>query len=231
MKKFFCTAISATLICAFMTGCGGKESESESHGNMVGTPDADDNIVLEDMPYGSYVTEISPNADENITYKICYDSRYFGNGSDGTPAEIYRLHDFILALNTNDHDLMESLFYPGYLEYISEKDGASDIDEYLDNLCIFVESCLGSEFEMNYINVSNCYDEEDETGLSYLQTTDTELYGFDSSIIDKVTSKKVAEIGGDTYFKSAENSGFIKNYTDPFVLAVYEIDGEAYLFM
>lgn len=231
MKKILCAAASAVMMFSFMTGCGSKEAESESHGNMVGVPDADDNIGLDDMPYGSYVTEISPNSDEHITYKICYDSRYFGNEDASDITEIYRLHDFILAIDTNDHALMESLFYPGYLDYISEKDGATDIDEYLDTLYVYVESCLGSGFEMNYINVSNCYAEEDEEAVSYLESTDTEIYLFDSSLTDKITSKKVAEIGGDTYFKSDDDSGFIKNYMNPFILRIYEIDGETYLFM
>lgn len=232
MKKLLCTALSAILFCTFMTGCGDKdEHEHEEGRNMVGSFGADDNITLENMPYGSYVTELSPNADEHLTYKMCYDSRYLGN-EDGTGlTEIYRLHDFIRALNTNDHELMESLFYPGYLKYISEKDGSENLEEYLDNLYIYVKTCLGGNFEMNYINISNCYSEEDETAVSYLQTTDTDLYGFDSSLAGKVTSKKVVEIGGDTYFNGDENSGFIKNYMDPFMISLYEIDGETYLFM
>lgn len=229
MKKFVCAAISAIILCAFVTGCGDKdEHEHESGGNMVGSLGIDDNIGMDDMPYGSNVTELSPNANENITYKICFDSRYF---DDADYTEIYRLHDFILALNTNDHELMESLFYPGYLKYISEKDGASDINEYLDDLYLYAEMCLGQGFEMNYINVSNCYYAEDETAVSYLQSTDTELYAFDSSLAAKVTSKKVAEIGGDTYFDSSDKSGLITNYMDSFKLGIYEIDGTPYLFM
>lgn len=232
MKKILCAAASAVMMFSFMTGCGDKdEHEHENGGNMVGSPDGYVDIGLEDMPYGSYVTELSPNSDENTEYKICYDSRYFEKTNDGDMAEIYRLHDFILAINTNDHELMESLFYPGYLRYISEKDGISDIDEYLDDLYIYVESCLGSGFDMNYINVSNCYKESDSEAASYLEATDTEIYAFDSSIYDKITSKKVAEIGGDTCYSSDDGSGLIINRMDPFILRIYEIDGETYLFM
>lgn len=241
MKKLLCMAVSAVMMCTFMTGCGDKEDSSEqsdvsSGENMLGSFEdmagANVNVDPENMPYGANVTELSHDYDEKITYKICYDSRFFerANSDNQDFTEMYRLHDFILALDNNDHELMESLYYPGYIDYICKESNLSGVDEYCDGLYSYVQSSLGQGFEINYIHVSNCFTPEDDVAASFFETTDDELRDFDKKIADKVTSKKLVEIGGDTCFRTADGVYLLTDYMTPFVLRIYEIDGETYLF-
>ncbi|MBO5164865.1 MAG: hypothetical protein J6B75_10585 [Ruminococcus sp.] len=230
MKKIVYTALAVVMTAALTVGCGEKNSEGSGK-NMVGDFDTDGNgnIAQEDMPYGSHMSELSNAFDEKITYKISYDSRYFANGDDQDLTEIYKLHDFIAALNTKDAELLKSLYYPEFLEYVCEHNGYSDTDEYFDSLYNSVENSLGKNFTINYICVSDCLDESDETAAAYFKNASENLAAVDNSAADKITSKKLVEIGGDTCYETDEGSFLLTKHMNPFVLAVYEIDGEVYI--
>lgn len=238
MNKIVCTVLAAAVTAFLTVGCGEKEKSSDSSGssavNMLGGFNAGGNVNIdaEDMPYGSNMCELSHDFDEKITYKTCYDSRYFVNANADNQdfSEIYRIHDFIASLNTKDAELLESLYYPGYLDYICEKNGISSIDEYFNNLYSAVESSLGKNFKINYICASNCLNESDETAAAYFNDTEEKLALTDSSAADKITSRKLVEIGGDTCFSNDEGTFLLTEYMKPFIVAVYEIDGEIYLF-
>ncbi len=233
MKKIVCTALAVVMTAASTVGCGGKNSGGSGK-NMVGDFDTDGKgtIAQEDMPYGSHMSERSHEFDEKITYKICYDSRYFANddADDQNFTEIYKLHDFIAALNTKDAELLKSLYYPGFLEYVCEHNGYSDTDDYFNSLYNSVETSLGKNFTINYICVSDCLDETDETAAAYFQKVSGQLAAIDSGAADKIASRKLVEIGGDTCYETDEGDFLLTKHMNPFVIAVYEIDGEVYLF-
>lgn len=234
MKKLLCAALAAVMVCVSVTGCGKKEEASENSGkNMVEDFGNGDNIDIdaEDMPYGANIVELRPEYDENVKYIIGYDKRYFGGDEDNQDlTEIYKLHDYILAVNTKDAELFKSLFYPGYLEYISEKNNYESVDKYVELLFQSIENTLGKGFEINYIDVSNCQQEGDKTADVYFGMTDDVLSVLDSEYYNKVTSRKLVEIGGCTCFAGEDGTYLLTNYSEPFALSLYEIDGKAYIF-
>ena len=161
MKKFLC-GIMAVLIAVSMASCADEKDESSltSGKQLVGDAGDDVNLKEEDMPYGSTVYELSESNDDHVKYITCFDRRYFGSSDENNPdySEIYAIHDYIVALNENDHDAMKSLYYDGYIEAFCQNNNISDIDEYIDNVYNAAVSYLGEGFEINYIDISNCLD-------------------------------------------------------------------------
>ncbi|MDE6789569.1 MAG: hypothetical protein K2J47_09655 [Ruminococcus sp.] len=231
MKKFLC-GIMAVFIAVSMASCADEKDESSltSGKQLVGDAGDDVNLKEEDMPYGSTVYELSESNDDHVKYITCFDRRYFGSSDENNPdySEIYAIHDYIVALNENDHDAMKSLYYDGYIEAFCQNNNISDIDEYIDNVYNAAVSYLGEGFEINYIDISNCLDGDSNGGKSYTEIADGYLEKID--VLDKVTSKKVVEIGGYTCY-SIEGSGAyqLTNHMEAIVLAVYEIDGQIYI--
>ena len=233
MRKFLCAALAAIMLGASAAGCEEKNESSVSGQQMVGNGSmADDLAISEDeMPYGSTVFELMPANDENVKYIIDFDKRYFGGDMENPDLrEIYALHDYIAAVNVNDHDKIKSLYYPGYLEYVCEQNGYANVDEYLDSLYSSFCTMLGSDFEIDFIDVSNCLTENDPEAASYFTEADEAVNAVDSAALTKITSKKVAEIGGYTCYSTAEGSVQLINHTNPLMFRVYEIDGQIYLF-
>lgn len=238
MKKLFKTAAALLLAGCCLAGCGDNQpsvketSESDEPKNMFGSFDDSYNVDIseEDMPYGSNVGELTNEYDEHITIKICYDVRYFDTKDGKDFSELHNLHDYIVALNTQDAELMESLYYPGYLKYICEKNGLSGIDEYMANLHEKIAQYLGEDAEFNYIYVSNCMSEGEEQADAYFNNTADVISGFDASLAGRISSRKLDEIGGYTCFKTSSGVFAMEDYMSPFVLAQYEIDGKYYLF-
>ncbi len=225
MKKIVCGLLGTILLCSVMTGCQHKEEHQ-----MVGTGDVkgDSDISQDEMPYGSTIYQLLPENDENIKYTVEFDKRYFG-GEENDLREVYILHDYIKALNENDHEKIKSLYYPGYLEYMCNIGGYLSVDQYLESVNAALTKALGEGFEIDYINISNCLTEKDEDATSYFIQAESVLYTVDSSLEGKITSKKVTEIGGYTCYSTPENSYVFVNHTDALTLLVYEIDGKIYL--
>ena len=226
MKRLLCTALSAIMICG-MTGCGDKHS----HTNMVGYIDDEmGDVKQEEMPYGATIYELRPSNDERVKYTVEFDKRYFGgDGETEDLGEIYLVHDYIVAVNENDHDAIKNLYYPGYLELLCVNGGYSSADEYLDGMSNTLKQTLGEDFEINYINISDCLTEGEEAE-KFFQFADAEIALFDSSLLNKITSKKVVEIGGFTSYKAGGNSYVLENHTTPINLRIYQIDGKYYFF-
>ena len=91
-----------------------------------------------------------------------------------------------------------------------------------------LKQTLGEDFEIDYVNISNCLTEGEEAE-KFFQYADAELALLDSSALGKITSKKVIEIGGYTCFSAGDNDYLLKNYTTPINLRIYQIDGKYYL--
>lgn len=240
MKKFICAALAAIMMTSAMVSCEQKEdtslessSAAESEGSKLVEDNLgkNDNITQENMPYGASITELKPSKNDRIIYNIDFDKRYFG-GDEENPdySEIYIIHDFIVALNKNDHDKMRSLYWEGYLEYESAQKGYEDVDAYLDDMYNTYVQLLGEGFEIDYINVSSCYNETDEEGERYFNMADKLISEVDNTLLTKIESKKVVEVGGYTSYETEKGMYQLVNHSYPIILRVYIIEGKAYLF-
>lgn len=229
MKKILCGIMAVLMVCA-ATGCSDKESASSTSGKQL-VSDAGDNVNVaeEDMPYGSTVFELSENNDDHVKIITGFDKRYFGGDDEDNPdySEIYKIHDYVSALNSNDHDLFKQIYYPEYLEYACTNHGYDNVDTYIDELYNTIVKYLGEGFEINYIDVSNCLDDTNTGAKDYMQTVDGYLDGIGA--LDKVTSRKVIEIGGYTAYKTESGIYQLTNHMESIILGVYEIDGQAYI--
>ena len=232
MKKFLCAALCAILACSAMTGCDKKDKPADGQ-QMVGNGEMSDdlNIQQDDMPYGAMLIELLPENDEKIQYIIDFDKRYFGGDMDNPDySEIYLIHDYIVGLNENDHEKIKSLYYPGYLEKVCEINGYSSTDEYLNSLITAMRTLLGEDFVIDYIDVSNCYNENDDIAATYFTQAAKIINDFDASLNEKITSRKIAEVGGYTCYSKTGGSFQLTNYCDPILLRIFNVDGKYYLF-
>lgn len=229
MKKLLCSITAILMACA-VTGCSGEESSSSEAGKQI-VSDAGSgvNVAEEDMPYGSTIFELSEENDDHIKIVTDFDKRYFGGEDEDNPdySEIYKIHDYIVSLNTNDHDLLRQVYYPEYLEYACNNNGYDDVDTYIDELYNTIVMYLGEDFEINYIDVSNCLGDENLGAKDYMQTVDGYLEGIGA--LDKVTSRKVIEIGGYTTYTADNGVYQLTNHMESIILGVYIIDGQAYI--
>ncbi len=228
MKKIFIAAMAAVMMCA-ATGC--ESHDDHSHTNMVGNIGNGGDVAQEDMPYGSTVYELHPENDEKVKYIVEFDKRYFGgDGETADLREIYLVHDYIVGINENDHEKIKNLYYPGFLEHLCTAGGYASADEYLDGVNSTLKNTLGEDFEIDYINISNCLSEGDEEADNYFNFAASEIAAFDSSIFEKITSKKVVEIGGFTCYTAGGSPYVLEKHTEPFNLRIYQVDGEYYIF-
>lgn len=231
MKKIIAAVLASFMGITAFTACGDKE-EGASESGMLGAGGQDipedyvaDSDVLE---YGASVVELKPTTNENVKVMISFDKRYFSEEEYGA---IYAVSDYIAAINDNDHELIGKVFYEGYLDYAAEQTGVGDSDTYIDTFEADLAESLGEGFNIDYIDVSACYDSEDGASARYFDSVDgvlTELSG--EEILDKVDYRRMVEIGGNTTYKSPTGSYMFVNHESPFMLCVYRIDGEYYLF-
>lgn len=230
MKKILC-GIMAVLMTAVMVSCDNENNDSSTSGNqLVSDAGSGVNIKEEDMPYGSTVYELSEETDDHVKYTISFDKRYFGGDDENNPdySEIYAVHDYIAALNANDHDTIRSLYYSGYLETACQDNGYNNVNEYIDTVYNSVVNYLGEGFEINYIDISKCLDGESQGGKAYTQTVDEYLSAINA--LDKVTSKKVIEIGGYTCYQVDGSGSYqLTNHMETIILGIYVIDGKTYI--
>lgn len=226
MKKIICAALGVLLLGFSMSSC----HDEEKHQMMNTSMDDNANATQDELPYGATIYQLLPRNDSNIKYGIEFDKRYFGgDGEEADLREIYLIHDYIAALNENDHEKIQSLYYPGYLDYMCNMGGYLYVDQYLGSMNAALTEALGEGFEIDYIDVSNCLSEEDETAVSYFIQAESVLYTIDATIEEKITSKKAVEIGGYTSYTTPEGRYVFINYTEPITLLIYEIDGKIYL--
>lgn len=229
MKKILCSII-AVLMTAVMVSCSNEDNDSSTSGNqLVSDVDIGVNIKEEDMPYGSTICELTESNDDHIKYITCFDKRYFGGDDENNPdySEIYAVHDYIAAFNANDHDTIKSLYYNGYLENACKDNGYNDVNGYIDALYNTTTTYLGEDFEINYIDISDCLGAESAAAAAYIEIVDSYLEKI--GVLDKVTSKKVIEIGGYTCYSSGGNTYQLTNHMETIILGIYVIDGKPYI--
>lgn len=228
MKKFLC-AVMALCMAFPLVSCGDADNTQQSGTQMVSDAGKDVNLNEEDMPYGATVIELSKNNDNYVKYVTCFDRRFFGNNNEENPdySEIYAVHDYIAALNTNDHNALKSLYFDGYLDLICAESFDSS-DEYIDTLNNTLVTFLGEGFEINYIDISACYNPGDTIADDYISTVDSYLENI--GVLDKVTSRKVVEVGGYTcYSVNGANSYQLTNSMETIIIGLYTIDGKVYI--
>lgn len=229
MKKLLC-GIMAIFMAVSMVSCGDGEESSQSGKVLVSDIGDNVNIKEEDMPYGATTYELSESNDDHVKYITCFDKRYFGGDDEDNPdySEVYAVHDYIAALNTNDHDAFKALHYDGYLDSACKSSGYGSADEYIDSLYNSLNTYLGEGFEINYIDISACLSESDSASGAYIGTVDQYLENI--GVLDKVTSKKVIEVGGYTCYKLSEGGAYqLTNHMESIIIGVYTIDGQVYI--
>lgn len=237
MKSYFsatAAALSAMIMAAAMVGCGDNGGNSSSDGdNMVGAglADGDNDIAENDLPYGSTIVERSKEVDENIEIKIAFDKRFFIEDEENPDySEIYKIHDYVKAINTKDGEMLKGLYYPGYLAEATQTKGYDGEDDYVDSFFSSIEEALGEGFEIDYIDVSDCILGSNEEAANYFNTCDEALAKVSGAdILDKVTSRKVIEIGGYSTYKQGGNSYQLANHVSIPYLCLYTIDGQVYI--
>ncbi|MBP3379462.1 MAG: hypothetical protein J6D27_00030 [Ruminiclostridium sp.] len=230
MKKIIAAAMAVFLGITALTACGDKEESSSGGGMLEGGQNIPDGYSLggEEMEYGASVVELKPETNENVRVMIGFDKRFF---SEEEYEAIYRISDYIAAINENDHELFGEIFYDGYLDYVAEQNGMEDADAHIDSFETTLTESLGEDFEIDYIDVSACYDAEDSASASTFEQADkilAELAG--DEILDKIDYRRVVEIGGNTTYKTPTGDYLFTNHERPFMLCIYRIDGEYYLF-
>lgn len=228
MKKILC-AFMALCMTVPLASCGDTEDKQQSGTQIVSDAGKDVNLNADDMPYGAAIVELSASNDSHVKYAVSFDKRFFGSGDDENPdySEIYAVHDYIAALNTNNHDAIKSLYCDGYLE-LACSGNFNSVDEYINALNSTLVTFLGKGFEINYIDISAFHSSGDAIADSYISKADGYLANV--GMLDKVTSRKVIEIGGYTcYSINGENSYQLTNSMDTIILGIYTIDGKVYI--
>lgn len=221
MKKILC-GVTAVIVACALTACSDNSSSSK---NMVEIGSS--NIAESDLPYGTTLCELSSTNDNNIKVAIDFDKRYFADSEGNIKYdEIYKIHDYIVAIDTNDHELLKSIYYPNFFEYFCEKYELT-VDEYIDSLSSMLKTDIGENSSINYINVSNCYSADDENFQAYYQLRDEILTAIGAG---EVTSRKTIEVGGYTTFEDENGTHQLTNYYQPIIACIYEIDGQIYIF-
>lgn len=234
MKKIFSWAAAITLAAVMAVGtasCGDKEESSGT--NLVGGGPADGKDVAdEDMPYGAHVTELTSEIDENISIMIGFDNRYLGEGGQDY-SEVYLVDSYFDALNRNDVAAVKACYYPGYLEALSGDDSFDSPEEFISTYRAELENTFGAGFNIEFIDISNCQlsgDTEAETMFSIRDSSLAEVFG--DSILDKITSRKLLTIAGNSYY-TLEGGGWgeiTSVLPEGIFICVYEIDGKPYIF-
>ncbi|MDE7364114.1 MAG: hypothetical protein K2N27_04405 [Ruminococcus sp.] len=220
IKKVLCGITAFTMAFA-LTAC----NLSSEHNNMVGMDSSD--IAESDLPYGATLCELSSSNDDNIKVAVDFDKRYFSDSENNIKYdEIYKIHDYIVAIDTNDHELLKSTYYPGFLEYLC---GQYELtaDEYIDSFNNMLKTDIGENSSINYINISNCYSADDEDFQAYYQLRDEILTAIGAG---EITSRKTIEVGGYTTFEDESGNHQLTNYHQPIIACIYEIDGQIYIF-
>lgn len=226
MKKFLCGITAVLMACAFVSCSESqKESSSVSGEQLVGGADKDVNLSEDDMPYGSTLYELSSENDDYVSIIIDFDKRYFSD-EDGNPNydEVHKLHDYVIAVDTNNHDLFNSVTYPGFYEYYCEKSN-TNVDDYIDVLSSDFHYDIGDDSTIDFIDISNCI-YSGENAQSYFDVRD-EI--FTAIGVNEITSRKLVEIGGYTTYSNSQGTYQLINHTDPIIVCVYEIDGQFYV--
>ena len=233
MNKIILKTVSAVLSCALLmnfSSCSSSDSESSSSGGRVDAGDLPDDYSADeqDLPYGATLTELKPSYDEDTKLAVEFDNRFFDE-KDGKYPEIYKITDYMYALNNVDVDLMNETFYPPYLEYAYKEAGYDNAKDYLQSYYDNLHEMLG-DFTFNYIDVTGVLTEDDEESVSYFNDVDEILKSIDSSIIDKISSRKIVYIGGYTMYNNESGSyQLTEGIGREVTLYLYEIDGQIYV--
>ncbi len=231
MKKIILKAaaiLSCAVLMSFSSCSSGNESSS---GGRVDAGDLPDNYNAdeENLPYGATLTELKPNYDENVKIAVEFDNRFFKADGEKFP-EVYKITDYMYALNNIDVDLMNETFYPPYLKYAYEQAGYDNVKDYLQSYYDNLHDMLG-DFTFSYIDITGVLTEEDEESKSYFDNVDSilkEIEGDD--ILSKITSRKIVYIGGYSMYNLEGGSyQLIEGLGREVTLYLYEIDGKTYI--
>ena len=234
MNKTFLKTLSAVLLCAvlFSLSSCSNSNNSSSEGGRVDGGDLPDNYSAEeeDLPYGATLTELKPSYDENAKIAVEFDNRFFTADGEKFP-DVYKITDYMYALNNVDVDLMNQTFYPPYLEYAYKQAGNDNAKDYLQSYYDNLHDKLGDDFYFSYIDITGVLTEKDSEAQEGFNSIDEVLKEIEGdSITDRITSRKVIYIGGYTMYNNESGSYILTEALGrEVVLYLYEIDNQLYI--
>lgn len=239
MKKNLIKCVAVVMAGAMIMSLASCEKSSESSESGVRVDsgqDLPDNYYVDekDMPYGATMTELYEEKDSNVKITIEFDNRYFTMiEEDHTFPEVYKVSDYMYGLQEKDTALLESVMYKPYLEQSFSTIGCENMEDYVNQFYNMLSEKLGGDFIFTYLHINDCKDETDEETKAYFNELDASLAeSVDADIVDRITSRKLIYIGGDTMYelKGGEGGGLLsEKFSSPIMLYLYEIDGNTYL--
>ena len=224
MKKCLtCILAAAMLLC--LPSCGNKGTE------LIGSNDNLPNVSAGDMPYGATITDLTPDYDSGVRTEIEFDNRFFTE-TDGKFPEIYKISDYLYALNNQDEEVLKSAYYPVYLDYYCESAGFEDTAAYLKSCHDELAQSLGEDFQFTYVCVSGCTGSSDAATADEFKALDARLDDIGSEkISDKITSRKKIKIGSYSMYSAGGKSSLmlIDALGKDITFYLYEIDGQLWI--
>lgn len=231
MNSFFVKAAAGLTAAALILGgasCGNKGTELADDGLS-----SERTVSADDMPYGSTLAELIPEYDENVKIMVDFDHRFFTE-VDGKFPEIYKVVDYLYAIQSGDGQLMEQVIYPPYLDYVCQQNDYANADECVGVLNASYADLFGGEFAFTVVCISDSKDSSDPEAASAFEQADSHLNAIEEGLADKVQSRRLITIGDieDIYYYTmyscnGNSSNILTNALErPMQLCVYEIDGE-----
>lgn len=201
LKKFISLSACAALIITCLGGCGKKDSSSEDS---------------QEIYYGQAYKEV----DGKDIYLI-YDGRFIED------SEMDALSDYYNSIQKKDAELFKSTQPEQYIKFI-ETNQSTDINDFLKDQYSQLESELGSDFDFSQIEVTDCGDSSDDTGLNDIKELLDGIYkdsGMEKSFSDTIKSSKYVTFDLSATTSDGENY----NLTDE-TKYIFTCDDGIYIF-
>ena len=176
-QKMFAAVCAAVLAVCPLAGCGAAGSEEQEA------------VKMEDLPYGSTITEDSTR---NIT--IAFDKRFLDD------ALLDRIASYYESIQNRDAEAFKSVVFPLYHNYeISTvyEDKVTEQD-LLDTTYDAIKEYFGYDFDFAYLNVEECVMKDGISG-----ERDTMIQFLDDLAAEK-GEKKISEDTGALYEMSVK---------------------------
>ncbi|MBQ8961081.1 MAG: hypothetical protein IJ071_07675 [Ruminococcus sp.] len=243
MKDILIRTAALLLSGAVLVGsaaCGDKSTTEpkgahghEDEGNLAAA-NVSGSYDEEDLPYGATMTQLLPSLNEGLPISIEYDGRFLDEEAGRV------VSTYLSALTAADEALMETAFYPPYLEYSYQYNGYTNAQDYLDavkiNLLGAISEHVGKDvdsIDIDYIMITDCYGEgSDKVGTDFTDMDKIMNDALGEDFLVKVESGSRKEIYVDfTYKIPDDDTSYDYNYGTgyPLRMFMYKIDGKYYI--
>ncbi len=233
MKKLSCIilalAVSVSSIC--FTSCKKEEKNSSSnHDNALvhDNPGKDDNASEKELPYGATIVKMLPENFPEINIVTEYDRRFLSED------EAALVSNYFNAINNNDTELFESLYYEGYSDFYGKLANAENTAGFLQMIKAEMTEIIKNEFVFDYLLINDCVRHTDDAAATYLfSELDAIIKNFadekgDTSLMNSINSRKVVLV--EAYYENDEEYSSLSNvHGEDMAIYIYRINGKAYI--